>query len=180
MNYLIDEKFVKLTCPSISVSANGITIAAALQIVTLRYLKKLLSTDLHDLYAAYVNDAQPVPLTTQQGELFDLVKIYMALQVERHMLTNVVEITTKGATVDQAAATLELITYKRQEITASILSLETDIKDYLDQHAADFPEYKPATEAGADYQKRHRAQNPFGISLAPDQPRIYGTQRRFA
>jgi hypothetical protein len=191
MNYLIDEFYVKETCPSISVSTNGITIAAALQIVTLRYMKKLLSTDLFDFYSAYVNAVAPAPfptplpapfptsptLTAAKAELFDLVQLYMALQVERHMLTNVVDITNKGATVEQTAATLELITYKRQEIGATILSLEGEIKDYLDSHPADFPEYKPATEAGAF--KANRTQNPFGISLAPDRPRVYGTVAGF-
>ena len=173
MSYLITEEYVTETCPSISTNNNGITIAAALQMVTLRYMKKLLSTDLYQLYVDYVDAPAPTPLTNYQAELFELVKYYMALQVERHMLTNLVEIGAKGATVEATAATLEIVTFKRQELAAAILSFETEIQDYLDAHAPEFPEYKPKCEAAPGQVKRNRANNPFGISLEPDRPRIF-------
>lgn len=172
MNYLITEEFVKQTCPSISLNSNGITVQAALQMVTLRYMKKLLSTGLYGLYSDYVNADQPQSLTPAQAELFELVQLYMALQVERHMLTNLVEIGNKGTTAEATAASLEVVTFKRQELAASILAFEGDIQNYLAAHAQDFPEYTPPPgEAGPG--RGPRTKNPFGISLEPDRPIVY-------
>ena len=171
MKYLITEEFVKETCPSISLNSNGITVAAALQMVTLRYMKKLLSTGLYQLYSDYVNADQPQPLTHPQAELFELVQLYMALQVERHMLTNLVEIGNKGTTAEATAATLDVVTFKRQELASSILNFESDIQNYLAAHAPEFPEYTPPLSEGSF--RGPRTKNPFGISLEPDRPIVY-------
>lgn len=173
MNYLITEKFVKETCPTISTNNNGVNVAAALQMVTLRYMKKLLSNDLYQFYSDYVNASPQPVLTSHQEELFELVKVYMALQVERHMLTNLVEISSKGTTAEQNAATLEIVNYKRQELQASILGFENDIQNYLEDNAVEFPQYKPKCEVAATTNQRNRAKNPFGLSLEPDRKIIF-------
>jgi hypothetical protein len=172
MKYLITEKYIKDTCPSISTNNNGVNIAAACQMVTLRYMKKLLSTDLFQFYSDYVNAVSPTPLTSYQEELFGLVQYYMALQVERHMLTNLIDVSNKGATAEQNAASLELVTYKRQELQASILDFENEIQSYLDTNAAEFPQYKPTCEV-ATLSQRSRTKNPFGLSLEADKPILY-------
>ena len=140
MSYLIDEKYLS-DFTSVSQNKNAKDIRVAFQAVTLIHVKPLLGNPLFDLYHVHVESASV--LTDKQAALFDMIKYYMALKVEREMLFNLVTISNKGATEEDKAASLELVTMKRQSIENRASAIKKNILEYLKIHKSDFPEYYP-------------------------------------
>ena len=140
--YLIDEKYLS-DYTSVSINKNAKDIKVAFQAVTIIHVKPLLGIALYELLETHV--ASTIELTAKQAQLFDMVKYFMALKVEREMLYNIISISNKGATEEEKAASVETVTVKRQAVESQAASVKKNILSYLNTNKADFPEFYPET-----------------------------------
>lgn len=142
--YLIDEKYLT-DYTSVSLTKNAKDIKVAFQAATIISVKPLLGIALYELYENHLLTSNL--LNRKQGELFEMIKYFMALKVEREMLFNLVNINNKGATEADKAASLELSTSMRQAVDSKAATVKKNILEFLKENKDDFPEYyPPATE----------------------------------
>ena len=138
--FLIDDRYLTENT-NIATSMKDKKLKVALQTVTVINVKPLLGLPLYALLENYV--ANGTSLSDKQTELFNQVAYYMALRVERELMYDLLNLNNKGATTDQNAADMALVTAKRQDVEAKSDFLRNGILAYLDANRADFPEFYP-------------------------------------
>lgn len=146
--YLIDEKYLA-DFTSVCINKNAKDIKVAFQAATMIYIKPLLGIALYELFENHASSNSL--LNPKQAQLFEMIKYFMALKVEREMIFNLVTISNKGATEEDKAATLELATSMRQSVESKAATIKKNILDYLKENKADFPEYYPPTTEVQDF-----------------------------
>lgn len=143
-NYLITESYLKTTT-SVSNQKDVQDIKKAFNIVEEFYLKDLLGLPLFEFYKAHANATSPPALDTIKGQLLSKVQLYFALMAEHEIMFDLFDISNKGNTVEQNAASIELVKLKRGEVLSKAQHVKKRILDYLREHQDSFTDYFPAS-----------------------------------
>lgn len=140
MKYLITNEYLKEVT---SVTTNSVKeLDVAFRSATEVHIKKLLKPG---VYSRLLTGSD---LTEVESELLEQVRYYMALRVEQDMLFNIVSVTAKGATQEAQQASLEVITAKRQYLESKAKTIETSIREFIQQHPQDFQNITPELQQG--------------------------------
>lgn len=148
MIYLISQKYLSETA-NVSIQANDKNILVAFKAVTEIDVKPLLGIPLYQLLQSKVESETESTFTTEQAELFDLVKYFMSLRVWREMMFDMLNISNKGATESDHQANLDLIKLKRLETEHKAESIRKRILSYLNNNKPAFPQFFPEPQRSA-------------------------------
>ncbi|MFD2717912.1 hypothetical protein ACFST9_04250 [Hymenobacter monticola] len=162
-NYLITESYFK-SRTSVSKQLDPQSIKTVFTTVEEFYIKEMLGIPLYEIYKGNVNGSNTEPLTSFEQELLDKVMYYYALMAEWEVLFNLFDISNKGNTVEQNAASVELVRMKRGEVLSKAEQLKAGILSFLKTNKEEFSNYFPSTQTN---QARAEAVFPIVFDHAP-------------
>lgn len=182
-NYLITESYFK-SRTSVSKQLDAIAIKTVFTTVEEFYIKELLGIPLFQYYWNFVNQIplNPDPSSRFSGpilptlseieqELLDKVMYYYALMAEWEVLFNLFDISNKGNTMEQNAASVELIRMKRSEVLSKAEQLKAGILAFLKTNKEQFSYYFPSNQTN-----QARAEAVFPIVFDHALKYYYGLQ----